>query len=53
MLLVSGWIARSACASTADDAIALPIVIVRMSVSTTFGTRGERAGFAAEAGRAS
>jgi hypothetical protein len=48
MLLVSAWIARSACASTSDDAIALPIVMVRMSVSTKFGTRGAR--FATPAG---
>ncbi len=53
MLLVPGWIARSACADTADDAIALPIVIVRMTVSTRFGTCGYRACFVAEAGHAS
>lgn len=50
MLLVSAWIATSACASTAEDAIALPIVMVRMRVSTRFGTHGERAGFVAETG---
>ena len=50
---MSGWIATSTRASISDDAIALPIVIVRMSVSTMLGTRGAHGFSVAAAARAS